>query len=168
MPRKILDGIEKVQAALLTVVYVMTIVVVSFQVINRFMLHWPVVWTADLAVICFIWLGFFSASQAVRHNVHFRMTILLDRKWKGNGRQALEWFALLVMAGLSTILLIAGTTVTLEGLNEASPGLNVSMAWAYAAVPLSSFTALLFTLEKMADLFRQRAPSFAPALKEQL
>ena len=76
--------------------------------------------------------------------------------------------ALLVMAGLSLILLIAGTTVTLEGLNEASPGLNVSMAWAYSAVPISSFTALLFTLEKMADLFRQRTPAFAPALKEQL
>lgn len=168
MTRKLLDGIEKIQDVILTVAYVMTIVVVSFQVINRFILHWPVVWTADLAVICFIWLGFFSASQAVRNNAHFRMTILLDRKWKGSGRQVLEWLALLVMTGLSAILLAAGTMMTLEGVNETAPGLNIPMAWAYSAVPVASFTALLFTIEKMVDLFKKHAPAFTAALKEQL
>lgn len=168
MARKLLDAIEGIQKVILTVTYVMTIVVVSFQVINRFVLHWPVVWTADLAVICFIWLSLFSASQAVRHNAHFRMTILLDRQWKGAGRQVLEWLALLVMLAMSGILLAAGTMMTVEGLNETAPGLNVSMAWAYSALPIASFTALLFTLEKMVDLCKRHAPAFTPELKEQL
>lgn len=168
MPTKILDGIERVQSALLTVVYIITIVVVSFQVINRFALQWPVVWTADLAVICFIWLSFFAASQAVRDNAHFRMTVLLERKWKGNGRQTLEWFSLLVTAAMSLILLVAGAMMTFDGLHETSPGMNVSMAWAYSAVPIASFTALLFAIEKMVELFKQGAPTFNASLQEQL
>jgi TRAP-type transport system small permease protein len=168
VPTKLLDGIEKVQNAILTVVYIMTIVVVSFQVINRFVLQWPVVWTADLAVVCFIWLGFFAASQAVRANAHFRMAVLLERKWKGSGRQALEWIALLATAAMSVILFVAGLMMTIDGLHETAPGLNVSMAWAYSAVPVSSFTALLFAIEKMVELFKQPAPLFAAPLQEQL
>ena len=49
--RKALDQVEKAQSALTNVFYMLTIVVVSFQVVNRFILHWPVVWTADFAVI---------------------------------------------------------------------------------------------------------------------
>lgn len=165
---KVLDAVEKTQAALLAVVYVLTIVVVSFQVINRFFLHWPVVWTADFAVVCFIWLGFLCASQAVRRGAHFRMTILLDRKWKGAGKEVLEWFSLLVMVAISLALLIGGWMVTVEGMKEMAPGLNVSMAWSYAAIPVSSFTALLFALEKMAERLQSRGLPHAAELTEQL
>lgn len=168
MFKQILDGVERGQTALLSLVYVLTIVVVSFQVVNRFALHWPVVWTADFAVICFIWLGFFSASQGVRKSAHFRLTLLLDRKWKGSGKQVLEWIALLVTFGMSLVLLIGGSIMTVEGLKETSPGLNVSMAWAYCAVPLSSFTALLFAIEKMVELSHGNELPFNAALKEQV
>lgn len=168
MFKKLLDGVERAQAALLSVLYVLTIVIVSFQVVNRFMLHWPVVWTADMAVICFIWLGFFCASQAVRQSAHFRLTLLLDRKWKGAGKQVLEWIALLVMFGVSLVLLIGGWTMTVEGLKEVSPGLNVSMAWAYCAVPVSSFTALLYTIEKMVEQCQGSARPLNAVLKEQV
>jgi TRAP-type C4-dicarboxylate transport system permease small subunit len=147
--RKTLDQVEKAQSALTNVFYVLTIVVVSFQVVNRFILHWPVVWTADFAVICFVWLGFLCASQGVRKSAHFRMTILLDRNWIGGGRRVLELASLLVIVGLSVILLVQGLLITAEGLRETSPGLNVSMAWAYAAIPVSSFTAMLFGIEKL-------------------
>jgi C4-dicarboxylate transporter DctQ subunit len=147
--RKVLDQVERAQAALTSLFYVLTIVVVSFQVVNRFVLHWPVVWTADFAVICFIWLGFLCASQGVRKSAHFRMTILLERQWKGGGKRVLEMFSLLVILTLSGVLLFEGWRITADGLREVSPGLKVSMAWAYAAVPVSSFTALLFGIEKL-------------------
>ena len=149
--RKALDQVEKAQSALTNLFYVLTIVVVSCQVVNRFILHWPVVWTADFAVICFVWLGFLCASQGVRKSAHFRMTILIDSKWIGGGRRVLELISLLVVVGLSIILLVQGLQITEEGLRETSPGLNVSMAWAYAAIPISSFTAMLFGIEKLIE-----------------
>lgn len=163
--RKALDQVEKAQSAFTSLFYVLTIVVVSFQVVNRFILHWPVVWTADFAVICFVWLGFLCASQSVRKSAHFRMTILLERNWKGSGRRALEMLSVLVILGLSGILLVEGWKITAEGLRETSPGLNVSMAWAYAAIPVSSFTALLFGIEKLIEQIQGRATD-ASALGE--
>jgi TRAP-type C4-dicarboxylate transport system permease small subunit len=164
--RKVLDQMDKVQSKLIYLFYVLIVVVVSFQVLNRFILKWPVVWTSDFAVICFVWLGFLCASQAVRKSGHFRMSVLLERNWKGDGRRVLELIALVVVLGLSAIMLLAGVTITMEGLNETSPGLNVSMAWAYLAVPFCSLTSLLFAFEKLIEEIHGRNIDSSTSLKE--
>ncbi len=147
---RLLDAIEKLQSILTNAFFVATIVVVSFQVLNRFWFKLPIVWTADLAVLCFIWLGFLSASVSVRRYGHFRVTILLDlKKLEGRGKRVLELFSLIVIVAVSAMLVFEGTRTTLAGLHETAPGLRVSMAWGYIAVPLCSLTALLFALEKM-------------------
>src|ERR1022692_3505530 len=58
----VFDAIGKLQSLLTNVFFVLTIVVVAFRLINRFWFKLPVVWTADLAVLCLIWLGFLSAN----------------------------------------------------------------------------------------------------------
>lgn len=154
--RRALDQVEKVQSVLITMFYIAIILVVSFQVLNRYVLQWPVLWTADAAVICFVWLGFLCASQSVRRSAHFRMTMLLERRWKGNGKRVLEIFSLLVIVALSTVLLVKGVTITIEGLREISPGLVISMAWSYAAIPVASCTSLLFAIEKLIEYVQGR------------
>lgn len=164
--RKVLDQLEKLQSFLITIFYIAIILVVSFQVFNRFILQWPVLWTADAAVICFVWLGFLCASQSVRKSAHFRMTILLERRWKGGGKRVLEILALLVIIGMSTVLLIQGLTITTEGLREISPGLAVSMAWSYAAIPFASFTSLLFAIEKLIEFAQGRVADSVVLIEE--
>jgi TRAP-type C4-dicarboxylate transport system permease small subunit len=158
--KRVLDGIERAQSLLTNVFFVLTIVVVTFQVVNRFWFQLPVVWTADFAVMCFIWLGFLSASVAVRRSGHFRVTMLLElKRFEGTGRRVLELVGLAVIVLVSAILLFEGTRITISGLRETAPGLQVSMAWGYIAVPLCSLSAILFALEKMWDQFVGAAPS---------
>jgi TRAP-type C4-dicarboxylate transport system permease small subunit len=57
---------------------------------------------------------------------------------------------------MSAVLTVEGLQITIDGLKEVSPGLNVTMAWAYAAVPVCSFTGLLFAIEKLVDQFNGR------------
>ena len=157
--KRILDEIERGQLVLTNIFFVLTIVAVSFQVINRFWLQLPVVWSADFAVLCFIWLGFLSASVSVRKAGHFRVSMLLELKvMQGTGRRVLELFALAVILALSAVLVVEGTRMTISGLRETAPGLRISMAWTYVAVPLCSFTAILFALEKVVEQLRGVAP----------
>jgi TRAP-type transport system small permease protein len=105
----VLDAIEKLQSLLTNVFFVLTIIVVAFQVVNRFWFKLPVVWTADLAVMCFIWLGFLSASVSVRRYGHFRVTILLDlKRFEGTGQRVLELVSLAVIVVVSAILVFEG------------------------------------------------------------
>ena len=152
--RRMLDAIEAAQSWLSNIFFILTIAMVSFQVLNRFLFKWPILWTADFAVLCFIWLGFLSASVAVRKSGHFRVTMLLDiKKFQGTGRRVLELIGLAMILAVSLVLLTEGTRITISGLRETAPGMQVSMAWAYSAVPLCSFTASLFALEKIWEQF---------------
>lgn len=147
--RRFLDVIEKIQMSAIWVLYVSVIVLVNFQVLNRFYLHWPIVWTADLSIVLFIWLAFLSASIAFRKNTHFRMKVLVDMAGSGRLRQVLELFSFLVVFTLGTILAFEGIALFVQGLDEILPGLQMKMAWAYGAVPLSMITGLLFVVERV-------------------
>ena len=144
-----LDAIERVQFIAIWILYVAIIVLVNFQVLNRFYLHWPIVWTADLSIICFIWLAFLSASTAGRHGTHFRMKVLVEMAGTGFVRRGLELFSLFVMIAMILIFVREGYRLFNQGWNEISPGLQIRMAWAYLAVPASMATALLFAIERL-------------------
>jgi TRAP-type C4-dicarboxylate transport system permease small subunit len=153
----ILDAVEKTQRFLTLVFFLLTIGLVAFQVFNRFWLQLPVLWTSDAAVISFVWLALLSASTAVRSGGHFRVTALIDTEFmSGTPRWLLELLALIAIIGLSLVLLIQGSEFALAGAREQSPGLRVSMLWAYISVPLCSLTAILFALERIWLLFRTR------------
>ncbi|MEX2631250.1 MAG: TRAP transporter small permease [Tistlia sp.] len=155
--KKLLDAVEAVLKVVTLGFYVAVVVVVVFQVLNRFWLHLPIVWTSDLAIICFIWLGFLTAARAVRNHGHFRMALTLDLVGDGLVRRLLELLAIGVGLALFGLLTVKGYDMAVRGLREVSPGLQVPMIWAYLALPVSAALALLFYAEKLLDELSGRA-----------
>lgn len=154
MIRKVLDVIEKAQRYATGAFFFLTLLVVSFQVTNRMVLKWPVTWTIDASVFCFVWLSLLAASSSVRRNGHFRVTAIVDlQRFSGRPRQLLETLAIVGIIVLSLVLFAIGARFAMLGWNEQSPGLAYPMFWAYVAVPFCSGTALLFGLEKLWQLW---------------
>lgn len=163
--RTFLDAIERIQFALIVVLFVAMTVVVVFQVVNRFILQWPILWTADVSVICFVWLSLLCVSLAVRHHGHFRVSALIDRNWGPPVKAVLELISLAVIMLLSGALTIYGAYVAIDGIREVSPGLGIPMVWAYASVPVCSTTAFLFAVENA--LGQVRGAAIAPSHAEE-
>lgn len=145
---RFLDFIEAALNAVTLIVYSLIVLVVAFQVLNRFYLQLPIIWTADLAVVMFAWLAFLTTSKAVRQNTHFRMSALIDLL-KGRSRNLLEIFTILVGGALALLMVIYGIEMTVDGLKEVSPGLQISMAWAYASVPICGGAMVLYSVENI-------------------
>ena len=158
MLERALSAVEWVLRQVILWVYVAVVVIVTFQVLNRFWLHWPIVWLSDLAIICFIWLGFLTAALAVRHHGHFRMALMLDLSGKGIVRKLLEFFSLAVGACVFGLLAWTGWEMAVRGLREVSPGLRVPMSWAYGSVPVAALIALLFLVEAALAVARGQGP----------
>lgn len=157
---RVLDWIERGQRCLTVVFFFATLVVVGFQVFNRLVLRWPVLWTVDVSVFCFVWLALLSASCAVRSGGHFRVCALIDRPvFAGMPRRLFEALALAAVCVLSFVLMKLGMAFAWAGLHEQSPGLAMPMIWAYLSVPLCSATALLFALERLWLLWRDGDPA---------
>jgi len=153
--KKSLDILELSQRYATGAFFFVTLVVVAIQVINRLVIKWPITWTIDVSVFCFIWLSFLAASTSVRHNAHFRVTAIIDlEKLAGLPRRYLETLSLVVIIALSLILLILGYKFATLGWKEQSPGLGYPKFWSYVAIPFCSATAFIFALEKLWQLWR--------------
>ena len=144
---RLMDGIESLLRLVVFVIYVAIVAIVAFQVANRFWLHWPIVWLSDLAIILFIWLGFLTAALAVRLNAHFRLNLMLDLVGETWARRLLELFSHLLMLTVFGLMIVTGYQMARLGLREVSPGLQVTMTWAYASIPIPALFAVLFALE---------------------
>lgn len=145
--KKFLNLLVTAVTGAVIVVFTVCLIVVAFQVFNRFVTKIPIIWTSSLATVLLIWLGLLTASLAVRRDEHFRMEALMHSVGGsrfGAAMRVLSWVVILLV---STIILIYGIDLTIDSLREISSGLGVSMAWAYAALPVSAAISVLFALE---------------------
>ncbi len=140
------DILERLEHQCIRVLSLGLIVVVFGGVLLRYVFRIPVVWGEELAMFTFMWLAFLCASVAVRRKAHFRMSALIDML-PAKPRAALEVGTLVIMGILTAVLAWQGIHFMLAGLKEQAPGLRVPMAWAYAAVPISAISMLVFLAE---------------------
>ncbi len=142
-----LNRLEWLLNWIIIVFYVLVVVLITFQVVNRFWLHLPIIWLSDLGVICFIWLGFLTAALAIRHQGHFRMSALIDAIKARRPHMYLQLFAHLCGFAMFGLLLWTGWGMVTAGLREISPGLGLPMSWAYASLFVSALIAICFLVE---------------------
>lgn len=128
------------------------VLAVSWQVISRYVLSAPSVWTEELARFLLVWIGVLGASYAYRARVHLAID-LLPRKLgvrKGAGLEAVN--ASLVGVFAAVVMMFGGgrlVLITWE-LNQISPALGWPMAVVYSVVPLSGALLMLFACLRFA------------------
>jgi len=122
------------------------VLAVSWQVISRYALSAPSVWTEELARFLLIWIGVLGASYAYRARVHLAID-LLPRKLGGRRGAGLEAVnASLVGVFAAAVMMFGGGRLVMITwqLNQISPALGLPMAVVYSVVPLSGALLLLF------------------------
>ncbi|WP_093725617.1 TRAP transporter small permease [Terribacillus halophilus] len=114
------------------------VVVISAQIIMRFILGSSIGWSEELARYCFIWLVFIGISYGVKKQRHISIDaiyILL----KGKQRVILHIIVNLLFLSFAVMLLIYGgkisTQIYLWG--QSSPALQINMGLVYMAAPVS-------------------------------
>ena len=63
---------------LCVILFLIMTVLQTVQVITRYVFRYSFVWTEELAMIMFIWMGWLSISAAVTHRKHMAITVLVD------------------------------------------------------------------------------------------
>jgi TRAP-type C4-dicarboxylate transport system permease small subunit len=121
------------------------LVIMLLQVISRYVLNSPLVWTEELARILYIWACYLGAPVATRRGTHVTITFVLERLPKAAGRvvgigiQAVSLVFFLVLAILGASLAARSHTVD---------AITLPIPWSviYLAMPLSAVLMILQTL----------------------
>lgn len=130
-------------------VTVMT-VMVSLQVITRYVFHNSISFSEELARFMFIWSVAIGSSLALRKRSHVKVTLFLDALPKKAGttlKIISETLALIFFL----LLLIFGLVMVFETTGQTSPALGLSMSFVYLAIPLSGFLLLVNSVANISE-----------------
>lgn len=147
-----LNSITEVIAGCMLVVMV---VVIFAQVFARFILDTGFGWGEELARFLFIWCVFLGASIGVYHKAHLGIEAVTKHFSPSNRVKAAICSHLLCIVLFCHLIFYGEKTVSIV-FRQASPGLDMSMGWPYAAIPISGGIMLLHTVALMAQLLTDK------------
>lgn len=119
-----------------------------YQVITRFVLDAPSTWSEVISRSAMIWCVFLGIAAGFRGG--FMMSVEVIYKLLPTRR--LIWLEVLVALCCVIVLLVLihyGTAMTLRVRSQMLSGLEVSIAWAYAAMPVGAGFALIAVLARL-------------------
>jgi TRAP-type C4-dicarboxylate transport system permease small subunit len=114
-----------------------------FQIVTRFILEQPAEWTEVLIRFSLIWMVFLGIPYAFRQGAMVSVDVLY--RWsKPSMRRVLEALVAIASLALMFIIIYVGWDYSQRGRVQSVIGLeDVSMFWAYVAMPVGAMFAVV-------------------------
>jgi TRAP-type C4-dicarboxylate transport system permease small subunit len=135
-------GLLAFQAGLAALFLVVIVFCVFGQFAGRSLFNVGLHWTAELARFSFVWCALMGAAAAAQTGALHRVDVLL-RRFEGRARTLFEGIVLLLVFAILIYLLFSGVRLTMRVAGQTSSTMGISMAWVYAAMPVSSLCMML-------------------------
>ncbi|WP_404454813.1 TRAP transporter small permease [Oceanobacillus kapialis] len=140
-----IDKLNQVVKYIVSAMFIVLAVLVVLQVVTRFIIDYPLSWSEEISRYLMIYIVFLGSALAMRNKEHIAIDFLMEvvsAKKKKVLNTVILWISLIFAA----ILLYFGAALTLTVVGQATPTLQFSMSWAYAAIPLGALLLLLNTI----------------------
>lgn len=126
-----------------------------FQIITRFVLEQPAEWSEILIRFSLIWMVFMGIAAAFRQGAMVSVDVLY--RWSPpRMKRVLDWVVCGAALLLVGIIVWWGWAYALRGQVQSMAGLeNVSMFWAYLAMPVGGLFSVLGIVGNLLDPQRQ-------------
>jgi TRAP-type C4-dicarboxylate transport system permease small subunit len=153
--KKIGSVLAKVEECVLMVCFSTIAVALLMQIIFRYALNSPLIWTEELSRYLLVWITFLGINYALRRNKHIRMEYFFNMM--PNMVQRLVVIATQIMI-LYFMVCLYGPTLSFVKMqmNIASSAMQMNMGLVYLSLPIgffiSSLSLLLSTLDTLREL----------------
>lgn len=143
---KFLDILEKIEKIFLFVTVAIMVVVMVYQVILRYIFSAANSWSEELTRYLFIYDVMVAAAIAIRRNSHLQIDVITGHL-KPNVQKVFTIVATLAGIVFLVFLLSYSLTLCQTATKTMSAGLPISMAVAYASMPLGVVLMILTSIE---------------------
>lgn len=148
-----LGALEKLLRVAVAALVLAIVVLVVAQVIFRYAVQEPIVWSEQFTTLCYQWLSFLGAALAVRYRAHFGVDFVV-RLLGPRFRTSLEWLEHVVVWLLALFMVVYGWRIVESSALQMYPTLPFSVGTGYLVLPISG---VLFILMDWAVLLERRA-----------
>lgn len=147
--KAIAKTIDKALIPVLSALMAGLVIVVTWQVISRFLLRSPSSYTEEIARFMLIWIGLLGAAHAYRTRMHLGLDLLTARL-TGAARLSVGLFSAACVAGFSVIVMIVGGMQLVSlvwELKQSSAALGIQIAFIYSVIPLTGAIITLYAVD---------------------
>ena len=130
-------------------------ILVTWQVVSRYVLNNPSTVTEELVLFSFVWMGLLGGAYLFVKNEHMAMTFLFDKLSEKNQIKVRIFFELVIMAFAVFILVFGGWNMSKLSMGQLSSSLQIPMGYIYLALPLSGITTMIYNALNISDIIKE-------------
>lgn len=130
------------------------LITIFSQVITRYCFGYTPEWSEELARFLFVYVVFLGSALIMGETGHLAVEFLPQRYAGTPFGKFLDVFVLLASYVFVIILFFQGAKMTQIMTFQESPGLEISMSYVYAVIPVSSVLMLLYLIRSTIKLIK--------------
>jgi TRAP-type C4-dicarboxylate transport system permease small subunit len=143
---KMLKGLRSVLYWFSFSAMLLMLTLIFVQVVTRYCFGYTAEWSEELARFLFVWVVFLGSALIMGESGHLAVEFLpLHYKGKLFGK-VLEIIINVASYAFILLLLVQGAKMTKIMTFQTSPGLDISMSYVYAVIPVSCALMLLYVI----------------------
>jgi len=152
--RTLIDFIWKIIDITALSAFVIMLVLVTSQVVFRYVLQVSVPWTEEAARWFYAWQVFLGSALAMRARIHLQITVLLDR-FSGRPRAFLDLLS--ALTGLAFLAgIIWGSLLMIRAVYPVQAGsFPVSTSYLYLSIPVGLIAMLVLAAQDVVGSVRE-------------
>ncbi len=149
---KVLDGINIFLEFLMGILMLMLVVIVTSEVIRRYIFHDPTHWASEFCRFLLIWMTFTGASIVTRLATHLSMGFTIHRFVNKTLSRLIRIFVVTAVAVVMIVLTYYSGKVTLLAGYRSAPMTGMPMYIPWVSLPLN---AAIMSLYMIAELLKE-------------
>ncbi len=156
----IIDRLSDRIGRLAAVLFFITGVMITYEVVARYFFNAPTIWAAEISQMFLLWGTFLGMARPLHGNAHIRITVLTGLLSQRLRRFA-DLFSIAFIAILSAALIWYGSEIAYDSfVRGRSTGtmLNIPNWWSQAVIPVGFSLLLLQCIVELIRLARGDAP----------
>ncbi|MGI6686586.1 MAG: TRAP transporter small permease [Bacillota bacterium] len=147
---------NKLEEYLLVGSLAITVIILFFQVVLRYVFNSSLSWSEELARYIFVWQSWLGASLGLRERRHIKVEILTGAL-KGRAKTLVEIIGVIIWLGLCVFLVSSGTEMAMSYAkqNAVTPALRIPFSIIYATLPISCGLIVLRLIGQVFEMFKE-------------
>lgn len=150
---KVNEGIEKIFITAAVILLIVFSSIVFLQIVFRNVFKISMMWSIEVALICFMWSVFLGAAVGLRYRRHYTVELFPERFVKTN--LILDIISHLVVCVLIYIFVYHGYQYAVIGFSKMSTSIAIPQGYLFASLPIGGVAMGLFTIELLLNDIRK-------------
>jgi TRAP-type transport system small permease protein len=143
--RKADDALYAAEVVFGVALTLLMVIAVFLQVFFRYVVNNPLNWSEELSRYVFVWVSMVGASIGMKKKAHYGLDALHRLLPEKQGK-VIEVFLYSLVSTFLLVLIYFGIDLNREIHLQKAPGLEISMAIPYSAIPVGSLLMFLHVL----------------------